>query len=186
MALKRLFDILISWLAVIALSPVMLLTALAIVLDSRGGALFRQQRAGREGRLFDIYKFRTMVPNAENKGPLLAVRGDPRVTRFGKFLRRWSLDELPQLLNIIKGEMSVVGPRPELPQIVAGYTAFQRRALAVRPGLTGFPQVMGRDDLPIETKLRLDVYYASRHTFCFDLWIIARTVAVVLTGRGAY
>jgi lipopolysaccharide/colanic/teichoic acid biosynthesis glycosyltransferase len=184
--LKRLFDIGASLLAVIALSPVMLLTALAIILDSRGGALFLQQRAGREGRLFDIYKFRTMVPGAENKGPLLAVRGDPRVTRIGRFLRRWSLDELPQLVNILKGDMSVVGPRPELPPIVAGYTPFQRRVLAVRPGLTGFPQVMGRDDLAIESKLRLDVYYTTHHTFCFDLWIIIRTAAVVLTGRGAF
>ncbi|MCU0607258.1 MAG: sugar transferase [Candidatus Edwardsbacteria bacterium] len=184
--MKRLFDILASSLALVLLAPVMLLTAALIVLGSRGGALFLQQRAGRDGRPFAIYKFRTMVPGAESKGPLLAVRGDPRVTGIGRFLRRWSLDELPQLVNILKGEMSVVGPRPEVLPIVAGYTAFQRRALAVRPGLTGLPQVMGRDDLAIDTKLRLDVYYASRRRFCFDLWIIARTVRVVLTGRGAF
>lgn len=184
--MKRLFDIVAGSLALVALSPLMLLTALAIVIGSRGGALFLQQRAGRGGRPFAIYKFRTMVPGAEGKGPLLAVRDDPRVTAIGKFLRRWSLDELPQLVNIIKGDMSVVGPRPEVLPIVAGYTAFQRRALAVRPGLTGLPQVMGRDDLAIDTKLRLDVYYASRQRLCLDLWIIARTLRVVLTGRGAF
>ncbi|MDI6739924.1 MAG: sugar transferase, partial [Candidatus Edwardsbacteria bacterium] len=182
----RLFDIIISSIALVALSPVILLTALAIVLDSRGGALFLQKRAGRDGAGFDIYKFRTMVAGAERKGPLLAARGDPRVTRIGRFLRRWSLDELPQLLNILKGDMSVVGPRPELPPIVAAYTPFQRQALAVRPGLTGLPQVMGRDDLSMETKIRLDVYYIRRQTFCFDLWIIVRTATEVLTGRGAF
>ncbi|HTY08669.1 MAG TPA: sugar transferase [Candidatus Edwardsbacteria bacterium] len=184
--LKRAFDICCSLLALIILSPVLLLTALAIVLDSRGGALFLQRRVGRGGRVFDIYKFRTMVPDAEHKGPLLAVRDDPRVTRVGKFLRRWSMDELPQLVNILKGDMSVVGPRPELPPIVATYTPFQRRALDARPGLTGLPQVMGRDDLAIETKLRLDVYYVGHRSFCLDLWLIMKTAVEVLTGRGAF
>jgi len=184
--LKRAFDICSSAVALLVLSPVLLLTALAIMLDSRGGALVLQQRTGRGGRIFSIFKSRTMVPNAENKGPLLAVRGDPRVTRAGRFLRRWSLDELPQLVNILKGDMSVVGPRPELPQLAAAYTPFQRRALAVRPGLTGLPQVMGRDDLTMETKLRLDVYYITHQTLCFDLWLIAKTAVEVLTGRGAF
>lgn len=173
-------------LGLVALCPVMALTAMAIAADSRGGVLFRQKRAGRGGRPFYIYKFRTMVPDAEGCGPLLAVRGDPRVTWIGGFLRRWSLDELPQLLNILKGDMSVVGPRPELLPIVDAYTAFQQQVLAARPGLTGFPQVMGRDDLTMETKLRLDVYYTKHRTFCFDQWIIVRTAIEVLTGRGAF
>ncbi len=184
--LKRAFDICSSAVALLVFSPVLLLTALAIVLDSRGGALFLQQRVGRGGKIFNILKFRTMVPNAEHKGPLLAVRDDPRVTRVGRFLRRWSLDVLPQLVNILKGDMSVVGPRPELPQLVAGYTPFQRQALAARPGLTGLPQVMGRDDLAMDTKLRLDVYYVRHQTFCFDLWLVMKTAVVVLTGRGAF
>ena len=164
----------------------MALVAWAIALDSRGGVFFLQDRVGKDGRLFKIYKFRTMVPNAERKGPLLAVRGDPRVTGVGKFLRRWSLDELPQIFNIVKGEMSLVGPRPEIPPLAAGYSGWQRQVLAVKPGLTGFAQVMGRDELEMETKLRLDVYYVRHRSLAFDAWIIWRTVIIVFNGRGAF
>lgn len=184
--MKRIFDIIICSIGLALLAPLMLILALLIMLDSRGGPLFLQPRAGLAGKPFLIYKFRTMVPDAESKGPLLAVRGDPRVTRLGQLLRRWSLDELPQLINIIKGDMSLVGPRPEVLPIVKEYTHWQRRVLSVRPGLTGFPQVMGRDDLPIATKLRLDNYYVRHQSFCFDIWIMWRTVVIVLTGRGAF
>jgi len=184
--MKRTFDIMASLPALIVLLPVLLLVALAIVLESRGGVFFLQDRIGKDGKPFKIFKFRTMVPGAESKGPLLAVRNDPRVTLAGKFLRRWSLDELPQLFNIVRGEMSLVGPRPEIPPLVADYSPWQRRVLLVKPGLTGFPQVMGRDDLALETKLRLDNYYIGHRSFCFDLWIIWRTAVTVITGKGAF
>ena len=184
--MNRLCDIMITTLAVVISLPVMVLLAIMVVIDSRGPALFMQDRVGQNGRYFKIFKFRTMVPNAESKGPLLAVKGDPRVTRVGRFLRRWSLDELPQLFNIIKGDMSLVGPRPEILPIVNNYTSWQRNVLSVRPGLTGFSQAMGRDDLSIETKLRLDNYYIRHMNFCFDLWIVWKTVVIVLSGKGAF
>jgi lipopolysaccharide/colanic/teichoic acid biosynthesis glycosyltransferase len=184
--IKRIFDIICSLLALALFSPLMLLVAMLVVIDSRGGALFVQQRVGKRGVPFGIYKFRTMVSGAESKGPLLAVRGDSRVTRVGKFLRRWSLDELPQLFNILKGEMSLVGPRPEIPQMVTIYSSWQRKVLNALPGLTGFSQVLGRDDIEMETKLRLDSYYIKHQSFCLDLWIIARTAATVVSGKGAF
>lgn len=184
--MKRIFDIITSYIAILVLSPILLIIALAIRLESEGGVIFSQDRAGIDGRPFKIFKFRTMIPGAENKGPLLATRGDPRVTKIGKYLRRWSLDELPQLFNIIKGDMSVVGPRPEVMPIVKDYTEWQRKVLEVKPGLTGLSQVMGRDDLPMETKLRLDNYYIRHRNFCFDLWIIWKTVVIVISGRGAF
>ena len=145
-----------------------------------------QDRVGQNGGYFKIYKFRTMVPNAESQGPLLAVRGDPRVTGVGRFLRRWSLDEIPQLFNIIKGDMAVVGPRPEILPLVKTYSPWQQKVLAVRPGLTGFSQVMGRDELDMDQKIRLDIYYIRRKTFCFDLWILFRTIITVISGKGAF
>jgi len=184
--MKRIFDIITSIISIILLTPFALLIALIIALESHGGVFFTQDRGGINGGAFKIFKFRTMIPGAENKGPLLAVRGDSRVTRFGRLLRRWSLDELPQLFNIIKGDMSLVGPRPEILPIVKNYTEWQRKVLLVKPGLSGFSQVMGRDDLSIETKLRLDIYYIRHHSFCFDMWIIWKTVVIVLTGKGAF
>lgn len=184
--MKRIFDIIISLISVIILIPLALLLMLIIALESHGGVFFSQDRAGINGGTFKIFKFRTMVQGAESKGPLLAVKGDSRVTRLGRILRRWSLDELPQLFNILRGDMSLVGPRPEIIPIVTGYTLWQRKVLQVKPGLTGFSQVLGRDELPLETKLRLDNYYVRHQNFCFDLWIIWRTVIIVLTGRGAF
>ena len=184
--MKRIFDLIFSLSALLALLPLLAVVALAIVLDSRDGILFLQNRVGKDGKPFRIFKFRTMVPNAENKGPLLAVRNDPRVTGVGKFLRRWSLDELPQLLNILKGEMSLVGPRPEIPPLVATYSDWQWQVLKAEPGLTGFAQVLGRDDIEMDTKLRLDVYYVRHRSFCMDLWIILKTVSVVINGKGAF
>lgn len=172
--------------ASVILLPVMVLLALLVKADSKGPALFYQDRIGLNGRRFKIIKFRTMVPNAENKGPLLAVRGDPRVTRIGRFLRRWSLDEIPQLLNILKGDMAIVGPRPEIPPLVETYSTWQKKVLAIKPGLTGLPQVMGRDDLDMDEKIRLDVYYLKKRSFCFDIWIIFRTFIIVINGRGAF
>lgn len=184
--MKRCFDIAAAGAALVLLLPLLALVSLVIVIGSRGGAFFLQDRIGRGGKPFKIFKFRTMVQDAENKGPLLAVRNDPRVTNVGKYLRRWSLDELPQLLNILRGDMSLIGPRPEIPPLVAEWSPWQRRILAVRPGLSGFAQIMGRGDLEIDVKLRLDSYYVKHMGFCFDLWIIWRTLAIVLTGRGAF
>lgn len=184
--MKRCFDILAAGTALALLSPLMLLTALAVVLDSRGGVLFLQDRVGLGGRNFKIFKFRTMVKNAEKKGPLLTERDDPRVTGAGRFLRRWSLDELPQLYNILRGEMSIIGPRPEVPPLVAEYTPWQRKVLAVRPGLSGLSQIVGRGDLEIDRKLRLDNYYVRHQSLCFDLWIIWKTLVIVSTGKGAF
>lgn len=184
--MKRLFDIILSILILALALPLMSAAALAIFLDSGRPVLFHQARVGKGGKLFRIIKFRSMVPDAENKGPLLAERGDPRVTKVGKFLRRWSIDELPQLFNVLRGEMSLVGPRPELPQLVSEYTTWQRQVLSALPGITGFSQIHGRDDLPIETKLRLDIYYIRHRNLAMDLWIIWRTIFVLISGRGAF
>jgi len=184
--MKRLFDIILCLVILPLLLPVMLVVGLAVWLDSGRPIFFLQQRVGREGRIFRIIKFRTMIPQADKKGPLLAVPGDPRVTRIGRFLRRWSLDELPQVFNVLRGDMSLVGPRPELPPLVAGYTPWQRQVLQVRPGITGFSQVHGRDDLPMDKKLRLDIYYIRHRSFCLDLWILWRTLFEVVGGRGAF
>jgi lipopolysaccharide/colanic/teichoic acid biosynthesis glycosyltransferase len=168
------------------LLPLMLAAGLAVVIDSGTPVLFLQERAGRYGKIFKILKFRTMVRDAESKGPLLAERSDPRVTKVGRFLRRWSIDELPQLFNVLKGDMSLVGPRPELPQLVAGYSPWQRRVLKALPGITGFSQVHGRDDLSMETKLRLDIYYVRHRSLAMDLWILWRTLFELVSGRGAF
>jgi lipopolysaccharide/colanic/teichoic acid biosynthesis glycosyltransferase len=184
--MKRVFDIIICFTLLPLLLPLMLAAGLAVVIDSGPPALFLQERVGRGGKIFRIYKFRTMIRDAESKGPLLAERGDPRVTKVGRFLRRWSLDELPQLFNVIKGEMSLVGPRPELPPLVDVYTPWQRQVLSVLPGVTGFSQVHGRDDLSMDTKLRLDVYYIKHRSLAMDLWIIWRTAFELVSGRGAF
>lgn len=184
--MKRLFDIIICFILLPFLFPLMAVAALFVLVESGPPALFLQERVGRDGKIFRIYKLRTMVPGAEHKGPLLAQRGDPRVTRVGRFLRRWSLDELPQLFNVIRGEMSLVGPRPELPQLVSGYSPWQRQVLTAQPGVTGFSQVHGRDDLPMDTKLRLDVYYVRHRSLALDLWIIWRTIFELFSGRGAF
>jgi len=184
--LKRSFDIFFSVLAVLLLSPVLIFIVLCVKFTSKGPVLYKQKRVGKNGKEFLIYKFRTMVPEADKIGPGLTERNDPRVTAFGRLLRRTSLDELPQFFNTLGGSMSVVGPRPEIPEIVKDYSAFQRRALSVRPGITGFPQVNGRADLTIPKKLRLDVYYTKRMSFCFDLYLICKTITALFTGKGAF
>ena len=164
--------------------PVLVPACLAIRLDSPGSVLYRQLRSGRDGRPFQILKLRTMVDGADQLGPALTQSADPRITRTGSALRRWSIDELPQLLNVMTGQMSLVGPRPELVTIVAGYTPRQREVLRVRPGITGWAQVNGRDDLSIAEKLELELEYVVNRTTLRDLVILARTVGVVLSGRG--
>lgn len=145
--------------------------------------MFFQTRVGLDGRPFRLWKFRTMVQGAE-RGPLLTAMNDSRITRLGRFLRRWSLDELPQLVNILKGDMSFVGPRPEVPPLVAEWRPHERRILTVRPGLTGWAQIHGRDALSIPQKIQLDLAYVDEGNWLRDLTILARTLGVVVAGIG--
>lgn len=183
---KRLADICFALALSLLLLPLMLAVAIAIRLESRGPAIFRQLRMGKGGKPFTIYKFRSMIADAPSRGPELTQRNDPRITRLGALLRRTSIDEFPQLWNILKGDMSFIGPRPEVPSIVE--TAWndddRARVLAVRPGLTGWAQIHGRDDLDIPTKLRYDREYAERVSLGLDLAILWRTPWVLLTGMG--
>ncbi|HKC26909.1 MAG TPA: sugar transferase [Jatrophihabitans sp.] len=195
---KRVVDILVSGAALIASAPVLLLIALAVRLTSRGPVIYRSTRLGQGSREITVLKFRTMVRDADkiraellefnecDDGVLFKMRRDPRVTRVGRFLRRLSLDELPQLVNVITGSMSLVGPRPPLPEEVERYQGDVRRRLLVKPGLTGLWQVSGRSDLPWEESVRLDLYYVENWSLGFDFAIIARTVSAVLRRRGAY
>ncbi|MEA2207674.1 MAG: hypothetical protein QOF54_151 [Solirubrobacteraceae bacterium] len=185
--MRRLIDILASALALVLSSPVMLAAVLAIKLDSRGPAFYRQRRAGLHGEPFDLLKLRTMVDGAEHVGAGLAVNaGDARITRVGSFLRRTSLDELPNLVNVLRGEMSLIGPRPTLPAQVAQYTERQHGRLAVKPGITGWAQVNGRASLPWSQRIELDLYYVEHRSLLLDLRILARTPLLVLGGGGLY
>jgi exopolysaccharide biosynthesis polyprenyl glycosylphosphotransferase len=197
--LKALFDRIGAALALLVLAPLLAVCALAIRLDRNapGPAFFRQIRVGRHGKPFAIYKFRTMRDDAEDllaelralnehDGALFKVRQDPRITRVGRFLRRYSLDELPQLINVLRGEMSLVGPRPPLPNEVAEYPADMLRRLVVRPGMTGLWQVSGRADLAWEEAMRLDLRYVENWTLTLDLIIMMRTASAVLRASGAY
>ena len=184
---KRTLDLLGAGAVAIATLPLMAACALAIKLDSRGPVLYRQLRVGRDGREFEILKLRTMVVGAERMGAGMAVdEGDPRITRVGTFLRRWSIDELPNLWNVINGEMSLVGPRPTLPEQVDGYDERQRGRLAVRPGVTGWAQVSGRASLPWSERIELDLWYIGNASLLLDLKIILATVRMVFTGSGIY
>lgn len=181
---QRLMDLAFALPAVLALAPAMAVIALLIRLTSPGPALFRQQRVGQNGRLFTIYKFRTLKLAPETTSEL-AVH-DPRITAIGRFLRRFSLDELPQLLNVLEGHMSLVGPRPTIPEQATKYDAWQRRRLEVKPGLTGWAQVNGRNALSWEERFALDVWYVDHRSARLDLTILARTFQVVVSGRGLY
>lgn len=184
---KRAFDLAVAVPATILLAPVMAGVAAWVRLDSPGPAIFRQRRAGAFGRPFTCFKFRSMVDGAESKGSGLAVTaGDDRITRAGRVLRRLSLDELPQLINVIRGDMSIVGPRPTVPAQVAHYDQVQRRRLMARPGLTGLAQVRGRASIPWSQRIALDVEYVDDWSMGLDLRIIAHTVRVVLRGEGQY
>jgi lipopolysaccharide/colanic/teichoic acid biosynthesis glycosyltransferase len=184
LALKRCLDLLLSLMLMAAALPILMLACVAIKLDSQGSVLYRQWRSGRNGQPFQILKLRTMVNGADRLGPALTQDADPRITRTGSALRRWSIDEIPQLLNVLAGQMSLVGPRPELVSIVAHYTPRQREILRARPGITGWAQVNGRDDLSIADKLELDLDYVTNRTTLRDLIILACTARVVLNGRG--
>lgn len=171
----------------VLLSPLLLVAAVLIWLESGTPVLFRQERIGRDGRPFSIIKFRTMVLGAEQlgAGPLVTV-GDARITRVGRLLRRWSFDELPQLLNVLVGGMSLVGPRPTLPYQVAQYTPRQRRRLDVLPGITGWAQIKGRNDLSWPERIELDIWYIDHWSLWLDVRILARTLAVVLRSKAVY
>ena len=185
--MRRLIDIAVAASALVLTSPLLAAAVLAIRLESRGGAIYRQRRAGKDGVAFDLFKLRTMVDGAEHIGAGLAVNaGDSRITRVGALLRRTSLDELPNLFNVLRGDMSLIGPRPTLPVQVAQYSARQRRRLAVKPGITGWAQVNGRASLPWPERIELDLYYIEHRSLALDLKILARTPAMVLGGGGLY
>ena len=169
LALKYALDTVAALSLLLLLLPLLLLIALAVRLESKGPVIYQQTRVGLGENPFQIYKFRTMVAQADQMGPLLTAQNDPRITRLGKWLRRTSLDELPQLLNILKGEMSFIGPRPEVPPIVADYTPEQRQVFQVRPGLSGWAQINGRDEISIEAKVVLEKEYLERRSIWFDL-----------------
>ncbi|MDU8564835.1 multidrug MFS transporter [Faecalibacterium prausnitzii] len=195
--LRRAQDIVFSLLALILLAPLALLISLAIVLDSPGdGAIFRQRRVGRDGKLFWLYKFRTMCPDAEEQlnellsqnqmdGPVFKIEGDPRITRVGRFLRKTSLDELPQLLNVLRGDMSIVGPRPALPREVELYSDYQRQRLYVTPGLSCYWQIAPhRNEMSFDEWVALDLKYIQERSFWVDWKIIFLTVRAMLMKYG--
>ena len=185
--IRRAVDIVVSALALALSSPLLLGAMLAIRVESPGPVIYRQRRAGRGGKPFDVLKLRTMVDGAEHIGAGLAVNAnDSRITRVGAFLRRSSLDELPNLLNVLRGEMTLIGPRPTLPAQVEQYTDRQRGRLAVKPGITGWAQVNGRASLPWSERIELDLYYVEHRSLSLDLRILARTPAMVLGGSGLY
>lgn len=213
-AIKRLMDIVLSLVSLVLASPIMLVTALAVRLDSPGPALIRQKRIGENGEPFNMLKFRTMfagaeiaIPNGgekgsrevgkqvsaileetnkENRGAVHKRPNDPRITRVGRALRHYSIDEIPQLVNVLRGEMSLVGPRPELPWLVDCYEPWQRHRFAVPPGMTGWWQIHGRSDRPMHLNVEDDLYYIRNYSLWMDIQILLRTVPVVLSGRGAY
>ncbi|HWX97827.1 MAG TPA: sugar transferase [Solirubrobacteraceae bacterium] len=185
--IRRVFDILASLTALLLSAPVLALAALAIRLDSPGPVIYRQRRVGLHGRQFDALKLRTMVEGAERIGAGLAVNAeDSRITRVGAVLRRTSVDELPNLVNVLHGEMSLIGPRPTLPVQVEQYTDRQRGRLQIKPGITGWAQVNGRASLPWSERIELDLYYIEHRSLSLDLRILWRTAAMVLGGSGLY
>jgi lipopolysaccharide/colanic/teichoic acid biosynthesis glycosyltransferase len=184
---KRALDLVLAGAAMVPAAPLMALAAVAIRLESPGHPIYRQRRVGLRGHEFDVVKLRTMVTGAEQIGAGLAVdEGDTRITRVGAILRRTSLDELPNLLNILRGEMSIVGPRPTLKVQVDQYTDRQRRRLEARPGLTGWAQVNGRASLPWPERIELDIWYLEHATLRLDLRIIALSARMAITGHGLY
>ncbi len=185
--ITRALDLTIGLIGSILTAPLVALLALAVRLESPGNPIYTQTRVGRDGAMFQIYKLRTMIAGAEFKGAGLAIqRGDERITRVGALLRRYSLDELPNLWNVLRGEMSIVGPRPTILVQVQQYTAHQRGRLAVKPGITGWAQVNGRAALPWPERIELDLWYVEHRTLALDLRILARTAEMVLSGHGLY
>ena len=196
--LKRLLDIVATLVALLLLSPIFIVTYIWIKLEDPGPAFFMQERVGKWGALFTMYKFRSMVMNADKlkdelldqnesgAGVIFKMKDDPRITKVGKVIRKFSIDELPQLFNVIKGDMSLVGPRPPLPREVAEYTLEDRRRLDATPGITGLWQVSGRSDIDFEGQVRLDVQYIRNQGVISDLIILLKTIPAVLLGKGAY
>jgi exopolysaccharide biosynthesis polyprenyl glycosylphosphotransferase len=195
--LKRSTDIVVALLLFILFLPIIPFVAILIKLDSPGPILFKQRRVGKNGKEFDFYKYRSMVVGAENvigmlrplsgrNGPIFKLKNDPRVTRVGRFLRRSSLDELPQLINVLKGEMSIVGPRPNLPSEVTHYLPWQKQRLSVTPGITCFWQITGRSHIGFHEWMRLDLEYIRKRSLATDLKIILRTIPAVIARKGAY
>jgi lipopolysaccharide/colanic/teichoic acid biosynthesis glycosyltransferase len=184
---RRALDLVIAGSVSILTAPLVAVLALMVRLESHGHPLYTQARVGKDGELFEIYKLRTMVHGAEFTGAGLAIQeGDDRITRIGRFLRRYSLDELPNLWNVLRGEMSIIGPRPTLQVQVEQYTDRERGRLSVKPGITGWAQVNGRASLPWSERIELDLWYVEHRTLALDLEILARTVRMVLTGQGLY
>ena len=185
--MTRAFDIVLAAALLVVTAPLLALAALAIRLESRGPVFYRQLRVGRGGEPFELWKLRTMVPGAESMGAgIYVLEGDPRITRSGRLLRRFSLDELPNLVNVLRGEMSIVGPRPTVQEQVDRYTDRQRRRLEVKPGITGWAQVNGRASLPWPERIELDVWYVDNRSLALDVRILLRTAWLLLTGRGLY
>jgi lipopolysaccharide/colanic/teichoic acid biosynthesis glycosyltransferase len=196
-AVQRVLDVVLTSVLLLLLLPLFAVIALLIKIDSPGSVLFTQARVGKDGVEFPFFKFRSMVVDAEARrsqleqrnersGPVFKIKDDPRVTRVGRLLRKFSLDELPQLLNILRGEMSLVGPRPALPKEVAVYTDYQRQRLAVTPGLTGLWQVSGRASLSFERSIELDLFYIQHQSLRLNFVILLRTIPAVIKGDGAY
>ncbi len=183
--MPRVLDIVIAALALAVFSPVLLIAAIWIRLGSRGPVIYRQRRVGKDGREFELLKLRTMERGSDPVGVgKVVARDDPRVTAAGRFLRRTSLDEIPNLVNVLRGEMAIVGPRPTIPAQVVDYTPQQHRRHEVRPGLTGWAQVQGRAGIPWEQRIELDVEYVDRRGFGLDLRILAQTAWLLVTGHG--
>jgi exopolysaccharide biosynthesis polyprenyl glycosylphosphotransferase len=196
MAAKRLIDILGALIGIIFLSPILLITVIAIKIDSRGPVMFSQERVGYKGKSFKMYKFRSMVTNAEAllgklkdknemSGPMFKIKDDPRITRVGKFIRRTSIDELPQLFNVLIGNMSLVGPRPNLPREVIEFSPYHRQKLLVKPGITCFWQVMGRNKIGFEDWMELDIKYVKERNLWIDIKLIFKTFFVLFGDRNA-
>ena len=184
---RRAFDLLVAAGALALAAPFLLAAVIAIRLESRGSAIYRQRRVGRDGHAFDVIKLRTMVTGAETMGAGLAVsEGDTRITRVGRVLRRTSLDEVPNLVNVMRGEMAIVGPRPTVPIQVEQYTPRQRGRLAVKPGMTGWAQVNGRAEIPWDQRIELDLWYIEHRSWALDLKILWRSVRIVFGGDGLY
>jgi lipopolysaccharide/colanic/teichoic acid biosynthesis glycosyltransferase len=185
--IRRAVDVLVAGVGLAACSPVLAAAMIAIRVESPGHPIYRQRRIGRGGRPFDVLKLRTMVAGAERMGAGLAVaEGDSRITRVGALLRRTSIDELPNLVNVLRGEMAIVGPRPTVPVQVERYTERQRGRLAVRPGITGWAQVNGRASLPWSERIELDLWYVEHRSWRLDLRILWLTARMLATGHGLY
>lgn len=194
---KRIIDITASFIGLILLSPIMVIVSILIKLESKGEIIFKQKRVGLNGKEFEMYKFRSMVVNAEElkeklisqnemSGPMFKMKEDPRITKVGKFIRKTSIDELPQLINVIKGDMSLVGPRPSLPKEVKDFESWMMERLEVKPGLTCFWQVSGRNNIDFEDWMKLDIKYVRERNFLLDIKLILKTVFVLLGDKNAY